>query len=200
LEEKLNTVTNYLGYESNVTTKKQIHNRKKVNPEAEDETLENVAERTITYPVNTLVDFVVHLINEKQKLADAITSAKKTCDIDIDSAVSLNKRRQIVAQRFIQMGNIKATEKINPRAIGYKFNNEGNQVTYNYEIKEITSIDFDRNKVKAAAKSLIKNSDDISTALDKIMIETEVTYTPIYDISDSLDDILAQYAKEIAVS
>jgi hypothetical protein len=33
-------------------------------------------------------------------------------------------------------------------------------------------------------KSLIKNSDDISTALDKIMIETEVTYTPIYDMGE----------------
>lgn len=200
LEEKLNTVITYLGYESNVTTKKEIHNRKKANPDAEDETLENTIGRTIECPVTTLVNFVVHLIDEKQQLADAITVAKKTCNIDIDSSVSLNKRRQTVAQRFTQMCNIKTTEKVNPRAVGYKFNNEGNQVTYNYEVKEITTIDFDRDKVKAVAKNLIKKSDEISTLLDKIMIETEVVYTPLYDISDSLDDILALYTTTTAVS
>jgi hypothetical protein len=192
LEEKLNAIVGYLGYESNVTTKKQIHNRKKSNPDAEDETIENAVERTIQHPVNDLMDFVVHLVDEKQKLADAITLAKKNCEIDIDSAVALNKKRQSVAQRFTTMGNIKPSERVTTGK-GYKFNNEGNQTTYIYEIKEVTSIDFNRNKAKAVAKELVSKSDDVSNKLDKIMIDTNVDYVPIYDVNDTFEDVLEQY-------
>jgi hypothetical protein len=197
LETKLSGVVNFLTNSSNITTKKETHNRKKSNPDADDETLENVTERSIKLQVNDLMDFVVHVMIEKEKLADAITTAKSACGIDIDSAVSLNKKRQALVTTFTYMGNIKPLER-NTTGRGYKFNNEGNQTTYVYDIKEVTTIDFDRNKVKAIAKQLITTSDEVSNKLDKIMIDTEVNYVPIYDVNDTLEDVLDQFMTEKA--
>jgi hypothetical protein len=133
------------------------------------------------------------LLNQKESLSTAINKAKVTCGLDIDGSVSLNKMRQSINSVFANMANIKATEKTtNGRS--YKFNVAGDQVPYTYEIKEVTTIDFDRTKVKAVAKKLIKEADEISAIIDKLMIDTEVDYEPIYDVNDSYEDVLSVFA------
>lgn len=192
LDSNLSKITEYLSYNQNVTKTTQKHLRNKANPEAQDEELDTTKDRQIEYPVNTLIDFVSHILEQKEKLSIAINDAKSSCGLDIDSAVSINKKKQEVARVFSRMGNIKPSETIK-RGTAYKFNAEGNQTTYAYDINEVSVIDFDRNKVKAIAKRLVTEADEVSTKLDKIMIDTEVVYSPIYDVNDSFDDVLEQY-------
>lgn len=197
LDKLLSTTTDYLSYDSNVTKTTQEHLRKKANPDAEDETLDVTKDREIDCSVNTLVDFCQSIITEKENLGKAIDVAKSDCELDIDNSVAVNKKKQDVARIFSHMSNIKAKEKIK-EGTAYKFNVEGNQTTYNYDVKEVSVIDFDRNKVKAIAKKLLKESDEVSTNLDKIMVDKEVKYMPEYDVNDTYEDVLEQFSDRVA--
>jgi len=141
-----------------------------------------------------MVDFALCLLKEKEGVGGAINAAKKSTSIDIDSSVATNKKKQEVSRVLSRMANIKPSERVG-RGQDYKFNNEGNQVPYYYETKEVTVIDFDRNKVKAVAKQLIKESDEVSGQLDKIMIDTTVEFNPQFDVCDNLADVLEVYMK-----
>ena len=188
----ISATTSYLNGGQYTTKTVQEHLRKKANPDAENETIDLSAERALAYTANQMVDFLQHLIDEKQKLTKAISEAKRGCSIDIDAEVANNRIRQNVAATLSRMGNMKPSERMT-RAYAYKFNAEGNQVQYAYEVKEVTPIDFDRNKVKGISKKLIQCADEASTAIDKAMVELAVDYNPNYSVNDSFEDAIEQF-------
>lgn len=184
--------TRQLSSSANVTKVKQEHLRKKVNADAEDEIIDSAVERSIKHPVDGIIDFTMDLLSTKTMLCKAISAAKATCGLDIDAAIAINKARQQVASMFTAMAGIKSQERMKDGR-AYKFNNEGNQVPYTYPIKEVVSIDFDRSKVKGCAKALTKQSDDVSTQIDKLMVDIEVDFEPPYDLTDSFEEALDQF-------
>lgn len=196
LDTYFQSITSHLGYQQNITTIKQEHMRKKSNPDAIDETIDITKDRKLDYPVNTLIDFAVQIIREKEIVSEAIDYTKRYSNVQIDSAISLNKKKQELSKLFSQMANIK-TQDVIKQGQDYKFNQEGNQVTYNYEVNVVSTIDFDRNKVKALSKIMINESDDISTRIDKFMIESEVRFTPTYDINDTFEDALEKFESTV---
>lgn len=189
LDNLISEATNFVCVTSNVVTKTQEHLRKLANPEAENEVIEVPKLVSVDYTPNDIVSFIMNVITEKENLSKAIVLAKAKSEIDIDSFISLNKTKQNVAKFLKNMSEIKSNEKMS-KGFGTKFNINGEQVSYSYDVKEITTIDFDRNKVKSLAKRLNKDSDDISTQIDKINVSLEVDYTPVYEIGDSLDDCM----------
>ena len=72
----------------------------------------------------------------------------------------------------------------------YKFDINGEQKPYNYNINRITSIDYDRNTVKNLIKKYRKECDEISSKLDEIEITTQVNFTPLFDVNDSFEDLV----------
>lgn len=188
----IDRTTAMLSQSQYITKTKQEHMRRKANADAEDEVIEVVVDRPVDFSPNQLVSFLEHLIEEKDKLTKAISAAKKKCDIDIDAEVANNRIRQRVAATLSRMGNMRSSERIT-KSYGYKFNAEGNQVQYAYDVKEITTIDFDRNKVKGISKNLISKADDASTAIDKVMVGLEVDYTTDYSVNDSFEDAIEQF-------
>ena len=194
LDTFFQSITNYLNYSTNVMVTKQEHLRSKANPDATDETVDMTKDRKISYPVNKLIEFAVHIISEKSKLSEEIENTKKICGLNIDSAILLNKRKQELSKVFSNMANIKAVERIT-QGRANKFNVEGNQVSYTYDINEVSTIDFDRNKVKVLSKKYANEADEISTQIDKIMIDCEVNFTPTYDMNDTFEDALEQFAE-----
>lgn len=192
LSQWIDKVSCYLQYEQNVTKKTQEHLRSKTNQDAVDETIDMSKDRQYPYEINKIIDFMMSLLNEKEKLSDAINVSKKSMSIDMDSSVALNKKRQEIKNVFSRMANIKAFEKMT-KSQGYKFNNEGNQTSYTYDVKEVVVIDFDRNKVKAISKKLSKDCDDISSQLDRCIIDTAVEIVPMYDVNDSFEDVLESF-------
>lgn len=192
LNSLITTTSSFLSSNQYTTKTVQEHLRKKANPDAEDETVDLSVERALTCTANQMVDFLQHLIDEKQKLTKAISDAKKNCDIDIDAEVANNRIRQNVASVLSRMGCMKSSERMT-KAYAYKFNAEGNQVQYAYDVKEVTTIDFDRNKAKGISKKLIKQADEASAAIDKAMVELPVDYTPNYSVNDSFEDAIEQF-------
>lgn len=192
LNNLIANTTNYLCGSQYTTKTVQEHMRKKANPDAENEVIDLTVERALPYTANQMVDFLQHLIAQKQALTEAISAAKKSCSIDIDAEVANNRIRQNVATTLSRMGNMKPSERMT-KAYAYKFNAEGNQVQYAYEVKEVTTIDFDRNKVKAISKKLIQQADEASSAIDKMMVELVVEYVPDYSVNDSFEDAIEQF-------
>ena len=181
--------TGYLSREDFITTTTQKHNRTKVNPDAQDEDIVVPKTFTVDYKPNDLINFVVKLIDEKQKLSNAIAEAKKSLDMDIDAAMSMNKTKQDFISVLRRMASIKPNET-DKEGTSYKFNNDGDQVSYRYPVKEVKTIDYDRNAVKGLISKYKKETDEISTERDRIDIMTEVDYTPVWEVDTPLEDIL----------
>ena len=185
----LSQAMNYLSCESYITTTIQSHNRTKVNPDAQDEKITIQKPYNVIFEPNDLIDFVVKLIEEKEKLSNAIAVSKRTLEFDIDAAMSINKMKQEFIQTLRRMAVIKSTE-LEKEGTSYKFNNDGDQVSYRYPVKEVKTIDYDRNTVKSLISKFKKETDKISTERDRIDIMIEVNYDPIWEVDTPLEDIL----------
>jgi len=192
LDGLLTKTLNYLENTQNIVKTTQKHLKSKANPEARDETIDTTKDRQLDYEVNILIDFCNKIVDWKSGIGEAISSTKRNIGFDIDNAISMNKKKQEVSRVLTRMGSIKPSETIK-RGSAYKFNAEGNQVSYNYDVEEVSVIDFDRNKVKTIAKKLVSDADKISTELDRIMVDSNVEWDMPFDINDSYDDILDQY-------
>lgn len=189
LDRLLETSYSYLRNKGFVTTTTQTHFRSKANNEAEDETIEVPKPYDVEFTPMNVVDFAVQVLTEKEKLANAIAIAKVSTEINIDNAVALNKKKQGFANVLNTMANMKPSEKtVSGR--GYKFNINGDQVPYSYDVNEATQIDFDRNDVRNLVKKYLKETDDISAKLDAIEINTMLDFTPTYDINDTFEDLI----------
>ena len=190
LDNLYETAQKHLYDKAFTTTTKQNHLRQKANSDATDEIIEVPKSYDVDYTPNDVIDFIIKVIAEKESLADAIATAKAGTEINIDNAISMNKKRQAFIGALKSIANIKSGEKT-VTGSGYKFNAEGNQVKYFYDIIEITQIDFDLNDVKALIKKYSKICDDVSAKLDSIEINTELDFIPRWDVSDTFEDVLA---------
>lgn len=183
----------YLYKREFVTSVEQYHERKKSNPDAENETIqkENLTKSSVDFTANDLLRFIPELLDEKEKLSVAINKAKDTTEIDIDASLSMNKQKQEFIKVLNDMNSKKSCEKT-ITGKGYKFNVNNEQVSYVYDIVEKTTIDFDRNTVKALIKKYSKETDHVSTMLDRIVLTTQVDFEPKYDINDTLEELLVR--------
>ena len=180
-----------LGRERNVTKVENTTLRHKVNPDVEDETTVEEPETEYADQITEIAVFLMFLLDEREKLSRAIREAKKGMDMDFDGEVSLNAKRQNIAEIFRRMSEIRCSERLLPgMGVGYKFNAEGNQVSYRCDLKKVTTINFDRTKVRSYATGLSKKADQVSAELDKSMVTTEVSYEPPFDVNDTFAEVL----------
>lgn len=193
LSQMIQSAEYYLYKKDFVTTVEQYHERKKSNPDAENETVqkENLTKSSVDFTANDLLRFIPELLEEKEKLSIAINKAKNTTEIDIDASLSMNKQKQEFIRVLNDMNSKKSCEKT-ITGKGYKFNVNNEQVPYIYDVVEKTTIDFDRNTVKALIKKYSKETDHVSTMLDRIVLTTQVDFDPKYDINDTLEELLVR--------
>ena len=141
-----------------------------------------------SFNANQIIYLIGQILEERESLSIAINKAKYNAKVDIDVATSSNKKRYEFIQRLSQMAKIKPSEAIRKGSC-YKFNSRGNQVTNVYDIREYTSIDFDRIKVKQIIKDLSNECDKVSSDIDRVLITSEVEFEPKWSLVDTLDDI-----------
>ena len=191
IERLMGEAKDILSRERNVTKVENTSLRHKVNPDAADETTLELPETEYADQITEIAVFLMFLLDEREKLSRSIREAKKAMDIDFDGEVSLNAKRQTIADIFRRMSEIRCSEKLHPNmGVGYKFNAEGNQVSYRCDLKTVTTINFDRNKMRAYAAGLSKKADLISAELDKSMVNTEVDYESPFDVNDTFAEVL----------
>lgn len=187
LDKLIDSAIGYLTSRDFITTTTQEHMREKANADAKDETITVAKQSDVNFTPMKLVDFVVKVLDEKDKLSSAIVNAKKNTEIDIDSSITMNKKRQEFVGILNHMNGVKPSQK-DTFGSDYKFNADGDQVSYRYPMREVVTIDYDRNDIKALIKKYNKQCDDISTKLDTIQLTTEIDFEPKWDIGDALED------------
>ena len=181
--------------ESNIMTTANTHLRKKVMPEAEDETILVAAESEYSENITDIAKFLLYLLDQKAALSAAIRKAKDALEIDMDSEVSINAARQRIACTFKRMNDLRSSEKIISNAgAGYRFNAEGNQISYRCDVRRVTKINFDRNVIRAALEKLNKASDDASAKLDLCLVTSNVDFEPPFDVNVSFTDAFRAFA------
>lgn len=189
LDDLLNKASSYLRNDKFVTTTKQEHLRSKVNSEATDEVIDVQKPYDVEFTPNDVINFAVRVLAEKEKLAEAIAMAKANAEINIDTAIALNKKKQYFANTLEALSNIKPRQRTTSGK-AYRFNINNEQVPYTYDIEETTTIDFDRNDVRNLVKKYLKETDEISAKLDAIEINTQASFECSWDVNDSFEDIV----------
>ena len=189
LDRLLNTADAYLRNRGFVTTTEQNHLRSKANSEAQDEVIVVQKPYDVDFTPNDIIDFLVKVINEKEKLFSAIADAKATTEINIDNAIAMNKKKQSFVNTLNSIVSIKSNET---QSMGkdYKFDINNEQKPYSYPIISKTSIDFDRTNIRGLIKKYNKECDEISSKLDEIEITTQVDFTPMFDVNDAFEDLV----------
>lgn len=189
LQSFMDEAQEILNHESNVTKVENTYLRHKVMAEAEDETVVIVPDTEYYQQITGVAQFLVYLLGEKEALFAAIRKAKDALDIDMDSEVSLNSTRQSIARTFKRMKGLRSSEQIvSNGGTGYRFNADGNQITYRCDVKRVITINYDRNIICRELSRLNKASDETSAKLDLCFVTSAVDYEPPFDVNDSFSD------------
>ena len=197
LQSMMDEAQSILGSTANITKVQNTYLRKKVMTEAENETTIDAPATEYSEQITLVAEFLLHLLSEREKLSVAIFQAKAGLDLPagLDGEVSLNSKRQEVAGLFRRMAGLRSSEVLIPNGgTGYRFNNEGNQVSYRCDVKRVTTINFDRNKIRKMCGDLSKKADEVSAALDSVMVNTQVEYTVPFDVNDTFAEAFEEFA------
>ena len=167
------------------TTK--VHYRQAVNPDAVNET-EIVDDGEFVHN-DVMMAFMAHLIEVREELSVAISKAKQSIPFDADAAIETNKFRQMLNGAVRQMLRHTATKR-KTKESDYKFDINGQQVPYRYDVEITTTERYDKAAAKDLMRSTIAKADEVSAAVDAAMINTAVEFDPPYDVNETFDDVL----------
>ena len=194
LQGLMNEAQSILQNDRNITKTQTTVFHKKVMPELENEVTVDMAPSEYADRINEIMSFLLYLLDEHEKLAKGIHNAKAALPIDMDNEVSVNSRRQQIASTLRYMVDLRSSEILQPGGgMGYRFNAEGNQVSYRCDAKRVTTINFDRNKARTYALAMNRKADEISAELDRCMVNSEVDYAMPFDVNDSFSIIFENW-------
>ena len=196
LEKLFSFASGYLDDEKNLISVTEKHFRSKAAEGQPDEKINIVVEDK--FPPDKVIDFLLVLIDEREKLAKAIHAAKSSMQFDLDSAVDVNKKRHAAVATLRELRQFKSSSLLEKNAgVGYVFNKEGNQVTYRYDIERVKAIDFDRNRVRELIKKLQSKADKVSNEIDAALISTTVDYEFPFDVNAGNLEVIEDYVNSV---
>lgn len=199
LDSVINTLSNYIRDTDNAIKITEIHLKSKNNSDAEDEILDKTTERQFDCSVVDIAYLINNLIGEKCKLSNAIEHAKRGIVINVDNQeFTLDSALENAKRCRTLSGNIKVLTNLKSRGSkksgsDYKFNVEGNQIRYVYDVEVVTTIDYDRNNIIKLYKKLVDKADKLSNKIELAMLQDVVDYEMIYDLHDSVEEIVEKY-------
>ena len=181
----------------NVTKVQTTHLRHKVMAEAEDETTVQIPDHDYCDKITRLVEFAIYILNEREKLSAAIRKAKEALPIDLDGETGLNSERQGLMRLLLNMNELRSSEVLIPNGgTGYRFNAEGNQVSYRCDLKRVTTINFDRTAIRRHAAALSRRADEVSAEIDRCIVISQVDYEPPFDVNDSFAEVFRVFEEQ----
>lgn len=172
----------------------KTHLRSKANPDASDVT--ETVEGEVFFANDDVVAFMAWLVKEREKLTAAIGAAKASIGFDIDAAIETNKFRQTVNGSIKNMLRYTPTKRVE-QGRDYKFNVEGNQTPYIYEIEVVSEEAYDKTGAKTLMREMISKADEVSAAIDAAMINTKVDYEPVFDVNETFDDVMTDFLAKV---
>ncbi len=181
--------------ETNSTYKRTfVHLRHAVNPEAEDVVKVEVQSEKLNYEVGTLISFAMDVLEEKERMYAAIRKAKENAELDLDAAIGMNKTRKMLQNVLMELYQKKEYDMMSSGR-DYKFNVNGEQVPYNYEINETLTLEYDKKDIKKIMKSLEARCNEISKQVDRLNVNLAVDIVPKYTLDMDLEDCLELFCR-----
>lgn len=191
LQDMLDSAVNSLIIKTHCIKQTKNHLRNIV-----DEKLSNYSEETTPeneyFENDKVIGFTLSIIEEREKICAAIKEAKNNAELDIDAAIQINMSRQHLIRGLQYMMNYKPGRRIET-GYGQKFNVEGNQTEYKYDVEIVETDAYDRKEAKELLKKLASESDVVSNHIDRIKVNTIVNFTPSYNVNDTFDDAMNEY-------
>lgn len=184
-----------LSFSDNYTTTVQKHMKKKVYAEAEDEVITKPKATEYSFTCIELVDFLSDIQSTMNELTLKINEAKHSHMPDFDGMIAINNSKRRLLSELERMVGTKS-KTTTCTGTDYKFNGEGNQVPYTYNVEEVTTIDFDRNQIKAIIRRLRTELDEYSTAIDEMQLSSTIDFATIYEIGDKLEDAVEKFKEQ----
>jgi len=191
LDGLLRCATSSVTNRDHCLTVTKTHLRNKANPDVDDVT--ETVEVEKFFKNDDVLAFMKLLVAEKLLLTQKISEAKASiAEIDLDAAIESNKFRQQVSNAVkLMMRHI--PRKTVEQGRDYKFNVEGNQTSYYYDI-EVESVEaYDKDAAKDLMRDMIATADTNSTLIDAALINTKVDYEPKFDVNDSFEDAMESF-------
>lgn len=180
-----------IGERANALVTDKKHNRKAVNPDAQD--MSEPQDYTGIFSPDDIMKLMQDLIKARQELCEAITRAKAQIGFDVDAALETVKFRRTAANGVKALLRYKASKRTD-KGQDYKFNVEGNQVPYAYDIEVTTTENFDRETARKVYKTLLAEADEMSSKIDKAYVDATVDFKPPWDVNDAFEDVIPTYA------
>ena len=172
LQSMMTDAQSILGNNGNITKVQNTYLRHKVMAEAEDEVTMEAPSTEYSENITEMAEFLLFLLDEREKLSAAIHQAKVSLPLGagLDGEVSLNGKRQEIATLLRHMAGLRNGEVL---------------VSYRCDVKRVTTINFDRNKIRKMCADLSKKSDETSAALDAALVNTPVEYEAPFDVNET---------------
>lgn len=201
LDEKMTDLSRLCMYDTAFC----IFNKKHLKSKAVEEALdEDFSTKDGTLSMGRGEDYVAQvdsdvLLKTLKLLADEICAVDEKIALakvmhaehadNIDLLITRNKQaRKII--NVLKFALRQKPSEDNTFGIDYKLDVDGKQVEYRFPVKIIKTIDFDRKKLKKKAEELEKFASDISYKIDELMLTIKVNHDPMFDKSDTMDDII----------
>ena len=194
-----------MSYKSEYAYKIEMkHEKKAVNPDVEDLTEDNTADKEYDVSMNQIVKAMLYLNKEAAKVSKAIEVAKNSAlvnvngeMISVDSATEYNRNLRSTINIMRSLSKNKDTES-KSRGSDYKFDIEGKQTPFYYNITTTKTVDYDKTEIKNEEKAIRKEVEEISIAIDKAKLDTEVMLDTVFDVNtDSFEDVLEKILEEL---
>lgn len=190
LDGQMYEARSFLGTRENCLITTKNHQRKAVNPDVEDIIEVDDEARAGRPTADAVIKYLFDLLEEKRVVSEAIVAAKRTIEFDVDAAIETNKCRQRAADTIrIMMRHI--PKKGKELGMDYKFNAEGNQAVYRYNIETSSEFAYDAVDAKSKMKCVVAEADEISAKIEAALVNTQVVFDPKYSVNDTFDDIMA---------
>ena len=190
LDDKMAAATTSLINRDHAFNVTKTHKRKQVNPDTEDMT--ETVDFGRFYHNDDVIRFMQFLVEQRELLSAAISKAKASIDIDIDAAVETNKFRQRLSNALKSMLCYQPRD-LKESGSDYKFNVEGNQTRYYYDVDVHYEENYNKEKSKSVMREMIAKADVVSSQIDIAMITTTVEYDPPFDVNESFDDVMEEF-------
>ena len=175
----------------NITTTKQKHLRKKSYADAQDEEIIVKKAQELPYTISDLIAFIDRITEEIDRLTVAINDAKFFCGKYFDAMIAINNKKRNILKCYEMMVALKSSESV-IKGQAEKFNEAGEQVSYRYDIEQVRTIDYDRNEIKKKVSQLRKELNETSDMIDSMQIQSMVDYESVFEIGESLEDVIAK--------
>lgn len=184
--------------DTNYSTKAvEKHLKSAVDSTLQDESCEREVNKMYDITVDQAIVLLDKLMEKKALLSSAIERAKHDIEIDVngiklayDSAVEYNKSLRDVAIRHIASLNRTKEGVTKSSGVAYRFNAEGNQTSYRYEIETEIELLVDIKETKKKEKEYRRLADEVSTKIDEAKLATKIDLELGIDVNDTLEDVI----------